>query len=271
MNENIHFIEKRVTTKNLAPGKNVYGERLLQFEGEKIETVCRSGIRSELQVQDVVKEAARAGGFIVHTLVTDKLRQEMIHIGRIENVETIDLMGPLLDRLSRQFSISPVEKPGLFQQLNETYFRRIETMEFAFTHDDGQRLDEIHKAEIILVGVSRTFKTPLCIYLAFKGWLVANVPIVLNMEPPPILSDLPPMRIFGLKSDPYRLAALRHVRQERLSGATGNYANPHFVAKEMDFALNIFNKNPKWRIIDVTSKPIEEIASEIIVLVGKNQ
>jgi regulator of PEP synthase PpsR (kinase-PPPase family) len=132
---------------------------LLQFEGEKIETVCRSGIRSKLQVQDVVKEAARAGGFIVHILFTNKLRQEMIHT----------------------------------------------------------------------------------------------------------------RRIFGLKSDPFRLAALRHVRQERLSGATGNYANPHFVAKEMDFALNIFNKNPKWRLIDVTSKPIEEIASEIIALVGKNQ
>jgi regulator of PEP synthase PpsR (kinase-PPPase family) len=244
---------------------------LLQFEGAKIEIVRRPGVRTEKEVRKIVKEAGQVGGFIVHTLVTDKLRQEMLHAGRMENIETIDLMGPLLERLSRKFSISPVEKPGLFQQLNEEYFRRVETMEFAFRHDDGQRVDELYGAEIVLVGVSRTFKTPLSIYLAFKGWLVANVPIVLNMELPPILYELPATRIFALKSDPHRLASLRRVRDERLSGATGNYADPNFVIKEMAYALRIFNRQANWQIIDVTSKPIEEIASEILILVAKSQ
>jgi len=243
---------------------------LLQFEGAKIEIARRPSVRSDDQIREVVREAAQAGGFIVHTLVSDKLRQEMLHASRLQNVETIDLMGPLLERLSRLFAISPAEKPGLFQQLNEAYFRRVETMEFAFTHDDGQRENELQKAEIVLVGVSRTFKTPLSIYLAFKGWLVANVPIVLNVALPPVLFQLSPNKIFGLKSDPHRLAELRRVRQERLRGATGDYANLDFVKKEMRYAMEIFNRQPEWSVIDVTGKPIEEIASEILVLVSKD-
>jgi regulator of PEP synthase PpsR (kinase-PPPase family) len=244
---------------------------LLQFEGAQIEIVRRPGVRSELQIRAVVKEAAQTRAFIVHTLVTDKLRQEMLHAGRLQNVETIDLMGPLLERLSRQFVISPAEKPGLFQQLNEAYFRRIETMEFAFNHDDGQREYELHKAEIVLIGVSRTFKTPLSIYLAFKGWLVANVPIVLNMDLPGVVFKVSPRKIYGLKSDPYRLAELRRVRQERFRGSMGEYANPEYVKKEMRYAINIFDRQPKWSVIDVTSKPIEEIAAEILALVGKSR
>ena len=244
---------------------------LLQFEGAKIDIIRRSGVRTEEEIRKIANEVAHAGGFIVHTLVTDKLRQEMLHAGRMKNIETIDLMGPLLERLSREFSISPVEKPGLFQQLNEEYFRRVETMEFAFRHDDGQRVEELNRAEIILIGVSRTFKTPLSVYLAFKGWLVANVPVVLNMELPQILFELPASRIFALKSDPYRLASLRRVRHEHLSGATGYYADPNFVIKEMDYALRIFSRQANWQIIDVTSKPIEEIASEILTLMAKNQ
>ena len=130
-----------------------------------------------------MKEAAAAGAFIVHTLVSNEIREFMLHQGRIYNIETIDLMGPLLSRLSQQFALTPAQKPGLFRQLNEDYFRRIETMEFALNHDDGQRLNNIHKAEIVLVGVSRTFKTPLSVFLAFKQWYVANVPIVMEVEP----------------------------------------------------------------------------------------
>jgi regulator of PEP synthase PpsR (kinase-PPPase family) len=161
-------------------------------------------------------------------------------------------------------------KPGLFRQLNEAYFRRIETMEFAFNHDDGLRPDELEKAEIILVGVSRTFKTPLSIYLATKGWFVANVPIILDMPLPEILYKLPPGIVMGLRADPYRLSQLRNVREQRLHRSTGDYAKPEYVAREMKYALNIYRINPVWPVINVTSKPIEEIASEIITLSRSN-
>lgn len=237
---------------------------LTQFEDAKVEIVERPNIRTTEQVESVVKDALIENGFIVHTLVSNDTREAMLRIGRIYNISTFDLMGPLLEKLSQQFSISPSMKPGLFRQLNEAYFRRVETIEFAFNHDDGLRPEELEKAEIILVGVSRTFKTPLSIYLAIKGWCVANVPIVLNMSLPDILDKIPPGIIVGLRADPYRLSQLRNVREERLLRSTGDYAKPEYVAKEMNYALQLFGMHPDWPVINVTSKPIEEIASEII-------
>jgi hypothetical protein len=239
---------------------------LMQFETAEVEIERRPEIRAEEQIHQLVQQASQAGGLIIHTLVSDELRDAMVREGRLQNVETIDLMGPLLARLSRQFAISPSEKPGLFRQLNEEYFRRIETMEFAFHHDDGRRAHELSRAEIVLVGVSRTFKTPLSVYLAFRGWFVANVPIVLGIDQPPELFDLLPDRVIGLTIDPVRLADLRRVREQRLGGATGDYAVLEFVRREVAYARHLFDEQ-RWPVVEVTDKPIEESASEILALV----
>ena len=239
---------------------------LVQFPAVEVEIEVHSRVRTESQVNEVIAEVAREDAFIVHTLVTNELRECMLRMGRLHNVETIDLMGPLLDRLSRHLTISPTEEPGLLRQLNEEYFRRIETMEFAFRHDDGMRVSELGQAEIVVIGVSRTFKTPLCIYFAFKGWLAANVPIVLGINPPRILFQLPPERIFALTTDPRRLAALRRVREKYLGMGRGEYASIAHVRRELAYAHAIFEDNPDWAVIDVTAKPIEEIAAEIFAL-----
>jgi len=244
---------------------------LTQFEGAQVQLVERPNTRTKDQVESIVREALKNSGFIIHTLVSDTVRDDMLQIGREYNVSTFDLMGPLLERLSQKLAISPSMKPGLFGQLNEAYFRRIETMEFAFRYDDGQRTDELEKAEIILVGVSRTFKTPLSIYLAIKGWCVANVPIILDLPLPDTLDNLQNVRIVGLKSDPFRLAELRKVREEHLNKATGDYAKPDYVRREMRYALKIFAEHSQWPVIDVTGKPIEEIASEIITLSARRE
>lgn len=249
-----------------ATAERVVNAALTQFEGASVAIERRSRVRSEQQVRHVVREAAQAEGCIVHTLVLDELREEMLRAGRLHNVETIDLMGSLLARLSQQLSITPAEKPGLFRQLNKQYFRRIETMEFAFHHDDGRRVYELDEAEIVLVGVSRTFKTPLSIYLAFKGWFVANVPIIWGKNLPPPLLKLPPRRVFGLSIDPVRLAELRQAREERWGKALGDYADLAFVRRESEYAQEIFGSHPGWRVVEVTDKPIEEIASEIVAL-----
>jgi hypothetical protein len=154
--------------------------------------------------------------------------------------------------------------------LNDEYFRRIEAMEFAYNHDDGRRVHELSQAEIVLVGVSRTFKTPLSIYLAFKGWFVANVPIVLKLKPPAELFDLPPDRVCGLTIDPVRLAELRQVRYNLLGGAAGDYADPENVHREVEYALNLFRSQRGWPVVEVTDKPIEEISSEILALVKQS-
>jgi regulator of PEP synthase PpsR (kinase-PPPase family) len=243
---------------------------LTQFENANIEMFSRVGVRTEEDIRAAVAEAAEAGGFIVHTLVTDRLRHMIVRYGREQDVETIDLMGPLLARLSHRLSISPLEKPGLFGQLNEAYFRRIETMEFAINHDDGQRVNEVHKAEIVLIGVSRTFKTPLSIYLAFKGWFVANVPIVMGMELPPIVYSLPPEKIFCLDALPHHLAELRKTRNAYLGGHPGEYSDLEHVRRELMFARELFRRHTDWPVIYVTNKPIEEIATEILAIKGKS-
>jgi len=242
---------------------------LAQFGNVKVNLIRRPKVRTEQKVLNVIKEAKENNSFIVHTLVTDKLREAMLRGGRKSNVATIDLMGSLLARLSEEFSVSPAEKPGLFGQLNKTYFRRIETMEFAFHHDDGQRVNELKKAEIVLLGVSRTFKTPLSIYLAFKGWFVANVPIIMGHELPPIINKLLASNVFCLDTNARALAEFRRARQSYLGGAVGDYDDIEYVRMELMYARNIFSKNPGWAIINVTNKPIEEIASEILTLKGE--
>jgi regulator of PEP synthase PpsR (kinase-PPPase family) len=242
---------------------------LIQFGSVSVNLIRRPKVRTEQKVISVIKEAKENKGFIVHTLVTDKLREAMLRGGRKQNVETIDLMGGLLARLSEEFSVSPAEKPGLFGQLNKSYFRRIETMEFAFHHDDGQRANELKKAEIVLLGVSRTFKTPLSIYLAFKGWFVANVPIVMGHEMPPIINKLLASNVFCLDTNARALTELRRARQNYLGGAVGDYDDIEYVRMELMYARKFFSRQPGWAIVNVTNKPIEEIASEILTLKGE--
>lgn len=242
---------------------------LTQFENIPVQIEIRPRVTSEEQIHKIIHEAIQVNALVVHTLVSNELRQVILHLGRRHNVETIDLLGPLLDRLSSQLAVSPAEKPGLFRQINESYFRRIETMEFAIKHDDGLRVEELHKAEIVLVGVSRTFKTPLSIYLSFKGWFAANVPIVLNIPPPPILFELPQGKVFGLTMNARRLVTLRETRQEYLRNAVSEYSELEYIRRELLYALHIFDHDPPFPVIDVTGKPIEEIASEIITLKSK--
>lgn len=243
---------------------------LTQFEDTSLDIIVKPGVRSKLQVLEIVEEALQKKAFIVHTLVSDSIRSVMLNAARKLNVETIDLMGPFLLRLSHQFANEPSEKPGLFHEVNRDYFRRIEAMEFAFRHDDGLRTHELEKADIIILGVSRTFKTPLSIYLAIKGWLVANVPIVLDMELPDILNDIDPRKVVGLTTYPSRLAQLRQSRHEHLGGATGNYADHAYVVKELRYAHSLYQRHAGWAIVNVTSKAIEEIASEILSIYNKS-
>lgn len=244
---------------------------LTQFAGIEIAINRKPGIVNLQEIDEIVKEAEKNKGFIVHTLVSDKTRVHLLQQGRLHNVETIDIMGPLLSRLSNLLSISPLQKPGLFDHLNEEYFRRVETMNFAFKHDDGLRSEEVMKAEIVLVGVSRTFKTPLCIYLAFKGWLVANIPIIINMPVPPILHEIDQGIVIYLDTNAKRLSELRNVRSQRLGEQTGEYSTFSYVRGELNYGRMIYNNHPGWSKVIVTNKSIEEIASEIIALICLRQ
>jgi len=241
---------------------------LTQFPGTEIDVAVYPDINSPTELEDIVARAQTCEALIVHTLVTDSLREHIIRESHKKNVETIDLMGPLLSRLSSQFIHEPSQQPGLYNKLNKDYFQRIDAMQFAFNHDDGQRTESLNEADIVLLGVSRTFKTPISIYLAYKGWFAANVPIIMNMTPPDILNQLDPSKVFCLTTSASRLSELRKTRNERLGGNIVNYSEPEYVTREINFANQYYQRHPGWTHIYVTAKSIEEIASEILAIMA---
>jgi hypothetical protein len=237
---------------------------LTQFE-KSVEVLRFGEVRTVEQVRAIVRQASRTRALIVHTLVTAELRQAMFDEGRRRHVETLDLMGPLLGRLSDLLEVSPLARPGLYGL--EEYSRRIEAVDFALRHDDGRHVEELEQAEIVLVGVSRTGKTPLSVYLAYRGWLVGNVPIVLGVPPPEVLFRLPRERVIGLTVEAGRLAQLRRTRAMRIGRAIRSYADPGHVREEVRYARKVFRQGG-WREVSMTSKPIEEAAAEIVALMG---
>jgi len=241
---------------------------LTQFPGIEIDVIVHSDVNTPKEVRVIVAEARKSGALIVHTLVTDSLRELIIRESHSVNVETIDLMGPLLARLSGQFIHEPSQQPGLYNKLNKDYFQRIDAMQFAFNHDDGQRNESLTEADVVLLGVSRTFKTPISIYLAYKGWFAANVPVILGITPPAILNELDPAKVFCLTTNAMRLSELRKTRNERLGGNVNNYSEPEYVKRELNFANRFYHMHPGWTHVNVTAKSIEEIASEILAIMA---
>lgn len=190
---------------------------MLQFDSSTAAIKRIGGVQDEEAVRAVVREAAGTGGLVVHTLVSPKLRRTMLLAGRQRGIITIDLLGPVLTRLTEALELSPKAVPGLFEQLDDEYFARIDAIEYTINHDDGRHPEDLPDADLVLVGVSRTGKTPLNVFLAYRGWRAANVPVICDMEPPPQLFDIDPRRVVALVIDPERLCAIRKVRAKRLS------------------------------------------------------
>jgi regulator of PEP synthase PpsR (kinase-PPPase family) len=244
--------------------ERVVRSALVQFESANVELVRRGGIQTSELVRATVREAAGKDALILHTLVSDELRRLMLAESRALGVDALDLMGPVLGRLATHLRLTPQERPGLFRQLTEAQAREIEAVEFAFRHDDGQRIEEISQAEVVLVGVSRTMKTPTMLYLAYRGWFSANVPIVLGVDPPESLRALAPERVTCLVMAPARLAELRAVRSEHLGIPAEPYCSLDHVRRELRYAQRMARTH-QWRVIDVSGKSVEEVAQEILV------
>ena len=244
---------------------------LVQFPEAPVEIQQRGKILEPDQIGAVVREAAACGGVIVHTLVSHDLRHMMLEESRALGVDAMDLMGPVLDRLSTHLNLRPQEQPGLFQQLAEARTRQIEAVEFAFRHDDGQHADELGLAEIVLVGVSRTMKTPTTLHLAYRGWFAANVPVVPEIPVPEELLAVPPARVFCLVMTPVRLQELRRFRAHHLHIGDSPYASLPHIQNELRHSQRLRVKQG-WRELNVTGKSVEEVAHEIVLLLpGKDR
>lgn len=243
---------------------------LTQFDESQTRILRLGGVRTIQQIQDIIAEARYTSGFVVHTLVSSDLRRAILTEGRAANVTTIDLMGPMLARLAELFATPPRSEPGLFQPFDAAYQLRIDAIDFTVRHDDGRNINDLAQADIVLVGVSRTSKTPLSIFLAYRGWKVANLPIMLGVAPPENLFKLPRRRVVGLIVRPERLAELRRTRISRMGSIATGYADLDHVRQEVTYAYELFERRRDWPLVDVTTKPIEEAAAEVVSLVGRH-
>jgi [pyruvate, water dikinase]-phosphate phosphotransferase / [pyruvate, water dikinase] kinase len=247
-----------------ASGEQIVETVLAQFPQVHVPIIKIAHVRQQEQIEDAVAKAATTGGTVIHTLVKSDLRKALIRSGKKHNVKTIDLMGPLLDRLAEVLGRQPLEQPGLYRQLRQDYFDRIAAIEFTVGHDDALQPEDLSLADIVLLGVSRCGKTPLSMYLAVQGWKVANIPIVLGIPLPHQLREIDSHRVIGLSIDYEQLMIHRKKRQERM-GTTGPspYITPSLVLEELEAAQKVY-KEGGFRVISVTNKPIEMIAEEVI-------
>ena len=244
---------------------------LVQFQGAEVQLTIRPHVRTAEAVREAVREAGRCCGLIVHSMVSSELRSLMLTESRAHGIPTIDLLGPLLLRLEDLLRLQPMAKPGLFREMDQEYRRRFEVVEFAVKHDDGQDPRGLLQADIVLVGVSRTSKTPLSMFLAGRGLRVGNVPVICNLPLPEELARLDPRKVVGLTIRAERLLELRRARLQQMETPPKfPYADPRQIWAELDYAREQFSR-AGWPVVDVTDKSIEEVASEVLVLIGIEQ
>jgi len=223
-----------------------------------------SNVRSKNQIYEILDRALASQALVVFTLVNSELAQLAYEECDALGLACHDLLTPLLRRLAEQLGHSPQEMPGLLRGMDAEYFRRIDAVEFTVKHDDGQECRNLHKADIVLAGVSRSSKTPVSIYLAHRGWKVANVPIVAGIDPPPELLRVDPARVAGLIIEPQRLLEMRAARLVNMGqNPRTEYADYGRIEEEIRAARRLFRKQ-RWTIIDVSTKAIEETANEIL-------
>ena len=251
--------------KGLA-GDAVVKSVLIQFPNNKVPVIIEPDVLNQNKVDEVVSKALATKGIVVHTMVDPEMRKMLIESCTRSGVNHIDLVGNLSDYLSDLLKTQPISKPGLYRLSNIAYFQRVEAIDFTLKLDDGQNIEKITQADIVLTGVSRTGKTPLSVYLAMFGWKVANVPIVNGINPPTALFEADPNRVFGLNISPVYLITQRANRIKNLHmGEDSDYINRRKVADELAFAERIF-KRGGFSEIQITNKPIESSANEILTL-----
>ena len=242
----------------------VVNAALRQFRTTEAKLEIVNFIRTQEQINALIDRVAKVNGIIVHTMVSPDARQQIGEQGRLMGVPTVDLLGPLLTRFSDLLEISPLAQPGLDRQLDDDYFRRIDAIDYTIKHDDSMGLSTLDQAEAVILGVSRTTKTPVSIYLSYRGWKVSNIPIILDYPLPAEVFEIDQRKVMALTVKPSRLQLIRLERQMRLKNVEmDNYTNPETVKNEVNYALDLYRKY-SYAVMDVTYTSIEETATDIM-------
>ncbi|MCI4644854.1 MAG: kinase/pyrophosphorylase [Hyphomonadaceae bacterium] len=221
-------------------------------------------VRSAKQLMRVINEVKGAPGVVWYTIADEQLRATLEHECRVAGIPTLAVLDPAVHMLSRHLGIAASEKVAGQHSLTQEYFNRIEAIDFALRHDDGQNAAGLTTADVVLVGVSRTSKTPTCVYLANRGVRAGNIPLVPGVPPPPVLENLTEPMVVGLKISAERLIQIRRQRLLSLKeDANTSYADEDAVKEEVTQANRLYQRN-KWVVIDVSRRSVEETAAAIL-------
>lgn len=235
-----------------------------QFNSGKIEVRRIPNVGDTDTIEEIVQMAAKSHSMIAYTLVVEELVDCLETKAAEAGVLIVDVLSPVMEAIQKATGLLPRREPGILRKVDEIYFRRVEAIEFAVRYDDGKDPRGILLADIVLVGVSRTSKTPLSMYLAHKRIKVANVPLVPEVNPPEELFKIEKGRVIGLTIQPEQL---NYIRKERLKTLglmpDASYADENRIMQELDFSRDIMRKLG-CPVIDVTNKAVEETASKIL-------
>ena len=242
-----------------------------QFVQEKFDVIRVPYVKDKAQVEKVIEEAKENNGIICYTVVSPELREHIAHKAMEHDVEVVDVLGPMLKAIEKTSGLLPKNQAGLIHALDHEYFKRVEAVEFAVKYDDGKNPLGLAKADVVIIGVSRTSKTPLSMYLAHKQIKVANVPLVPEIMPPEELFKVPPHKIIGLLIDPFKLNEIRSERLKTMGLTDGAaYADVKRINEELEYAKGIMRRL-HCTIINVSNRAIEETAGMILEYVQKNK
>ncbi|WP_034669389.1 pyruvate, water dikinase regulatory protein [Bacillus methanolicus] len=243
---------------------------LSQFNGVDVTIKRFPYIEMKENIDELIALAKLDQGMIAYSLVKPEMRSYLKKMADKEGLYVCDIIGPLMDQLQILFGKTPLFEPGLVRRLDDDYFKKIEAIEFAVKYDDGRDPRGILKADIILIGVSRTSKTPLSQYLAHNRLKVANVPIVPEIDPPEELFLVRPEKCFGLKISAEKLNEIRRERLKSLGlNYQANYANIERIKEELIYFEKVVEKIG-CPFIDVTNKAVEETANVILKIYQNN-
>jgi regulator of PEP synthase PpsR (kinase-PPPase family) len=221
-------------------------------------------VRSESQMDKTLQDIGAKPGVVLYTLVNEERRKALENFCAKRNIPAISILDPTLSMLGRYLGAAMISEVGAQRTLDAEYYNRIEALDYAMAHDDGQNVSGLRDADIVLLGISRTSKTPTSIYLANRGYKTGNIPLVPGAPLPDILDDLKEPFIVGLVAAPDRIV---QIRQQRLVGlrqdAQTDYIDVDRVRDEMRLAKRMFVKKG-YKVIDVTRKSIEETSAQII-------
>lgn len=242
-----------------------------QFNSGRVEIRRVSYVVEEYQIEEIIAEAAQGPCIIAYTLVLEHLKRRLVALAGERGIPTVDILGPMLEALSRITQASPRLEPGLIRRLDEDYFRKMEAIDFAVRYDDGKDPRGLLFADVVLIGVSRTSKTPVCMYLAHKRLKAANIPLVPEVAPADELWRLPRHKVIGLTIDPQLLYQIRQERLKALGlGANADYAKLDRIYRELEYAHGLMERLG-CTVIDVTNRAVEETASRIIEIYRRGQ